>query len=1275
MPAKKKKIKVIVVSLLGLMVVLAGLFFYVNSGTFVRTQVVPRIGNAIGEELTVEEASFSLFSHLSLTNLRMGPSDSPKLSIDTIKVRFKGMKALTGSLLVPEVTVTGVKGDISKEDIDSWLANLADEEDDDDDEDEDDDEKKSSTIAIQAVNIRDVDLTYRQDGQVMKISKLVLGIPEIANGKPLNADITLSMSYTQQEQQIQVQDATVSVVGVLNQDMMPDNLTAKVTLPLEGELSGTSLADWKFDLTAAMKTPQAGKQPFDLALQAIYRGAPSAVITADGTVQAEAKIVDLQARVDVPQPDLLNLIGALGGDFTFGRTKLNLTTNLHLDPAARSTLVTALQVYDLTITSESQQIEPFQPLSISMNVEAGADVPTGMLDASVLSATINDGKRDLATVSLDKPVQLAILKLMSQPQNATSEPVSLRLASTDLPLAIAAPFLPKDLPLDLNKALLNATVLAQVSGAADRIVLNGGIRTSLLGIVKDDLQISDLGTTTSFHLKGERAGNGDLSIVADSLTTTLQQGVQPWIQVDLTSPFQVGVKGKDISQSGTGTIRISSPGMPLGVAGSLLPADIPVSIADSQALLDAEINIASLGKYIQVKGSLPVKQLQLRDQQQRVHNLDATVAFQLGLNDQRLEKSEVNCVLSEGKRALLESSISATGLLSPMNLAFELDLKPVSKDGIALVEAMHGQLDLAKTSLSYHLKGSMDDKLIHTQGELTVADLFPTLKGQPKPAIKPLNVKMVHNTSFDPTSQELAIKAINLSIHEGNGNRGLAAELTLQPTILRLKDLQKSSRSVLQFKASQFDLSAFEPLLPPALGIKRLRGIIETGGTVTLNGLGQEASVNLSFAGSRLEVEKADSLQVRPFEITLNLDADYDAKSAARIKKGHLLLADGTDPLAALDLTADLDPALKRKSNLSITANQTINLDRLLKLVKTQESKEEEPSAPGEPEAKDQGFLEQLWLTFSFKANTILYRKLRVTGLTLAGELKNGELVLRDDTGMVVNEAPIRVRLAANMLAPDGPTYDGAFSLKGLTLAPIMASFAPKADVDLAGAIRDLNLTFSGKGFDAASLRDNLSADGQFLFDQLQVTNARGWTGLALELLIFKNFNMSYHDLAFSDGGGPFSLKNRVISTPGMRLGGGDILLSWDGNAAFNGNNWVPNFSLVPEFQGNLAKRLLKKDVALKETDNGTWRAPALSISGPVWEKTHLTKMSIDYAVKLGKLDPKYQGINTLLDAFSNPKTNTIQPESGDRQNQDKPAEKPKVEDLIDGALKGIFGR
>src|SRR5213593_1107294 len=90
-----------------LLVLLVVTYFVVTSSAFFKGVILPRVGRAMGGEVTVADASLSPLSQVTLRQLRVKTTGAePLLQAEEIRLRYSLFAIMGGTLKVNEVTIS-----------------------------------------------------------------------------------------------------------------------------------------------------------------------------------------------------------------------------------------------------------------------------------------------------------------------------------------------------------------------------------------------------------------------------------------------------------------------------------------------------------------------------------------------------------------------------------------------------------------------------------------------------------------------------------------------------------------------------------------------------------------------------------------------------------------------------------------------------------------------------------------------------------------------------------------------------------------------------------------------------------------------------------------------------------------------------------------------------------------------------------------------------------------------------------------------------------------
>src|SRR5262249_32508618 len=116
--------------ILGLGIALLVIIYFVATSTaFLKAVILPRAGQSLHADITVQDASISPFSHVTLRKLRVQTAGAePLISADEVQARYDLLAILRGHIKVSEVTLLSpdvriVQEPDGKSNLDPFLSN------------------------------------------------------------------------------------------------------------------------------------------------------------------------------------------------------------------------------------------------------------------------------------------------------------------------------------------------------------------------------------------------------------------------------------------------------------------------------------------------------------------------------------------------------------------------------------------------------------------------------------------------------------------------------------------------------------------------------------------------------------------------------------------------------------------------------------------------------------------------------------------------------------------------------------------------------------------------------------------------------------------------------------------------------------------------------------------------------------------------------------------------------------------------------------------------
>src|SRR5512137_3005371 len=105
-PKPRRWLRWLLYGLGGFVLLVVVAYFYLTSASFLKSFVLPRVSQAAGATVTVEDASISPFSSVTLRQLKVQTTGTePLVSVREVRVRYRLMDIIGGKINVAEVMV------------------------------------------------------------------------------------------------------------------------------------------------------------------------------------------------------------------------------------------------------------------------------------------------------------------------------------------------------------------------------------------------------------------------------------------------------------------------------------------------------------------------------------------------------------------------------------------------------------------------------------------------------------------------------------------------------------------------------------------------------------------------------------------------------------------------------------------------------------------------------------------------------------------------------------------------------------------------------------------------------------------------------------------------------------------------------------------------------------------------------------------------------------------------------------------------------------------
>ncbi|MBI4658514.1 MAG: AsmA family protein [Verrucomicrobia bacterium] len=404
-----RKLAVVAGSLAFLIVVL---YFVATSSAFVKSFVLPRVGKALGADLTVANLSLSPFSQVILQNVRVHTRGTePLLTADEANIRYDLFAILRGDLKLQEVSLVGPQVHIVTEaDGTSNLDPLLKRELSQPGRTAESVEPirlDARNLSLKNANLRMI--TKQKDGatQVIAAENMTLALDQLRNGGHGTAKVSADLKFEQTPGNAKdggTDRAQAKLSGDFELGLDPQLTPASVKGSLRFNLAQ---ADGAFKDAAGLGgTLLADASPAEIRQFSLHferAGKSLGNLQASGPFNLEKRETRLKVEVQSIDRQVLNLFGAAHG-WDFGDSILNASGNVEV--TQNGSVIAANGNMTGSRVGVRQRSGATPPLDLTLAYQAQVNLDQKTAVVEKLSLTGKESQKDLLQVSLDRPMAL-----------------------------------------------------------------------------------------------------------------------------------------------------------------------------------------------------------------------------------------------------------------------------------------------------------------------------------------------------------------------------------------------------------------------------------------------------------------------------------------------------------------------------------------------------------------------------------------------------------------------------------------------------------------------------------------------------------------------------------------------------------------------------------------------------------------------------------------------------------------------------------------------------
>jgi AsmA family len=423
----------------GVIVVLLVVFYFVaTSAALFKSVILPRVGNAIGADVTVADAQISPFSHVVLHDLKVQPrGGEPLLIVREVRASYSLWSIIGGKIVVQEVAiespvVTVIENADGSSNLDAFLKA------------QNKDKMPKSTTATASSKSAQVDIkkialnnatvrlvkNYKSGARdVTDVTGLNFTVSDLKNGQSGRIELAAALAVEKAAQPSAATGALLAkLIGgfdfALTPDLKPASAKGNTTFTVEkasGALADLDALAAKFDceLTSTeLKQLALRFTKADSVLGEVRVGGPFETAKSEGKLKLEILAIDKRA---------LNLIGAASG-MDFGTTTISSTNDIEFSKGGSLiSTVGRLEAAHFQVTRQSQTSPT---LDLRGDYAVTVDQSASAIVLKTLNLTGTQNSRPLLQSELSSPMTIAWGSTSSAVGDAT-----LTLTVTNLDLA------------------------------------------------------------------------------------------------------------------------------------------------------------------------------------------------------------------------------------------------------------------------------------------------------------------------------------------------------------------------------------------------------------------------------------------------------------------------------------------------------------------------------------------------------------------------------------------------------------------------------------------------------------------------------------------------------------------------------------------------------------------------------------------------------------------------------------------------------------------------
>jgi hypothetical protein len=1200
---KKRWLRVLAYLFATFVLLLVGLYFYISSASFIRSQVFSRIESTLNQPVKAAEISFSPFSSIELKDFELG--NDPFLKAGRIKVAYELTPMLSNQFNISEVTVedAAINAIVNRDGKLNILSKIIPEIKDKKPKSpkkttkgpkqkKETKKKDELVLNIQNINFKNLTIRYFKDDDKQKkqmevtLKDFSLSLPQLKSGEEFAFEIQaalesktgtflLEQGLLKISGKTKLSDILEPEAMSLEVDLMDlQAVNGKVKLPLKAINISSEITFDKDNINinkCIIKDPRQGyKSKISLSGNAAPKG--NNIDLQIGIHQMDAALLDLAVPFLTANKSFIRYQSALssasqGKMAGFGTTIVNFSGSVKGSPKKLVSLLGELSINSLPMVRIDLDKSSIVPFNTHLSYDADFNASENIAEINKLDFKVKEDQRQLVTVSLQNPLRIDINN-----QKITSEKDDeLNLLMDKLDINFLKPFMKEEERSLITKGsiTIDSKLIIPNKGQSFFVEVENFAVTNA-AIKKDDLFLENVSLTLNSRLA-----------ISDLKKMTLEKLNLSLLQNNKNN-ISLKAAGKINLDNMTTAIKVNSLRV-FPQIRNFLPENLKEEFnLENINLSSTELKINYAEGAVHARGNIATRQLKLGGTTfPNAFKLSQVTNFDLTYKDGDLTLEEVDLSLSANEQKSLHFNLKGKVAEIDKKVSLNFSQLQVLPGIINFIPAeMVTKLGLANINLNSDnllctLSGPEVERKVTLTGEIHSQEL--ALGGE----MFSTGVHLSQDMNFDFTlGKNIDLRKLDVLLRSDNKEAlNLALSGVLKPDTREMK---------LDFEKLQIQ-PAIRKMLPADI-LKKYK-------LKNINLLTETLSIDYSKKKvGHIKIKlKTDDLQlggtmVKPVTLsqTLDIDASIDQNELLSLK--HFALSLKPAQITPIEVTAHgkIDLNFKDpKSEIFIVLPQVVDVDALMALInkKTEKKPPSKPSKPSATKGTDtkvetetkrvelaETKKESFKLTVHTSAKGAIVEKTLIENINVRAILDDQKYTLKE-ASLKVGESLLEA--SADYLNEETKSFSARLKTNGLfDLAPVNQFLNSGTQKHLGGKVEIQKIMIRAQGKNDDELLKSMLASGKVFMQDLQLkeyTGEMGGLSTALSILGIKPNNMEFHTGEFE-----FNFEDQLLTLQQCQLAGNAFMLNPTGNIEVTDKAFDVKMSIGVGFIGN---KILQKAV------------------------------------------------------------------------------------------------